>query len=90
MNKPDWFKLTENDETSPYVGNRIPFGVSLLLVLGIAALVFLFPSKTEVQPSTNTVEIIVEETTPPSITNPMTKPTNNEEDDDEDDEDSED
>ena len=88
MKKPEWFKLTENDQPEPYVGGVVPEYVLIALALGIAALFFLFPSKTgeQVPAPSPTIDAIV---TP---LDPITMPTgdNEEGENDEDNEDSED
>lgn len=106
MKKPDWFKLTENDQTEPYVGGVVPQYVLIALALGIAALFFLFPSKTgeQIPTPTPTAEVLIP--VPDAVDSPIIKPAiknpsigtmpsggdddEDEEEEDEDDEDSED
>jgi hypothetical protein len=83
MKKPEWFELIKDDETIPYVKNRIPFAVMFAITIAVTAFIFLFPSKTGEQKPQPTIEIIQTPIDP--ITMPTTSP--EEEDDDEDDED---
>ena len=88
MKKPEWFKLIEDDEPSPYVSNKVPFGVMFAILITVTAIIFFFPSKTgeQIPNPTPTAEIIQTPIDP--ITMPTTSP--EEEDDVEHDEDSED
>lgn len=75
MNKPDWFKLIEDDEPTPYVKNKIPFAVMFAITIGVAAFIFLLPSKTGEQKPEPTIATIIEET--PNVNSPAPKPTTN-------------
>ena len=90
MKKPDWFTLTENNEPSPYVNNKIPFGVMFALTIAVTAFVFLFPSKVgDVNPAP-VVEIIQTPLEPITMPTTATEDEEDEEDDETHDEDSED
>lgn len=47
MTKPDWFKLTQNDEPYEPIDSYRPIGVlSLIIAIGLIGVFFLFPQKT--------------------------------------------
>ena len=44
MNKPDWFKLTQNDEPYEPIDSYRPIGVlSLIIAIVLIGIFFLFP-----------------------------------------------
>jgi hypothetical protein len=84
MKKPEWFEIADSDNDEPYVSNKIPFGIFLLIGIIVSAFIFLFPSKTS-----ETVPVPIAEIIQTPI-DPIQMPTNTNNKDEDDNEDGDD